>query len=173
MCSPCGSADDQVDRDFEKFDTEALPELARLFVGKTGICDHQWTSQSQICRIFETQVVREEQGSYIRAWAYMRRAAAPTEVIADIEAGIKKERSAWAAPWAGRSAPCAGEEYGTCGHRKGEHYDRTLCCAILEGGPWTLTGIFPCGGACPAGGGRAENRRTGRFPEGTGGPARA
>ena len=32
--------DDQVDRDFEKFDTEALPELARLFVGKTGICDH-------------------------------------------------------------------------------------------------------------------------------------
>ena len=32
--------DDQVDRDQERFDTAALPELARLFIGKTGIGDH-------------------------------------------------------------------------------------------------------------------------------------
>ena len=32
--------DDQVDRDFERFDGAALPELARLFVGKCGIVDH-------------------------------------------------------------------------------------------------------------------------------------
>ena len=32
--------DDQVDRDFERFDGAALPELARLFVGKSGIVDH-------------------------------------------------------------------------------------------------------------------------------------
>ncbi len=25
-----------------------------------------------------------------------------------------------------------GSEYGTCGHRKGEHYDGALCCAILK-----------------------------------------
>lgn len=123
--------DDQVDRDFEKFDTEALPELARLFVGKTGICDHQWTSQSQICRIFETQVVKEEQGSYIRAWAYMRRGGSADEVIADIEAGIKKEVSVGCAMGRKVCSVC-GEEYGACGHRKGERYDGTLCCAILK-----------------------------------------
>ena len=33
--------DDQVDRDFERFDTAALPELAKLFVGKSGIVDHK------------------------------------------------------------------------------------------------------------------------------------
>ena len=29
--------DDQVDRDFERFDTAALPGLAKLFIGKTGV----------------------------------------------------------------------------------------------------------------------------------------
>ena len=33
--------DDQVDRDGERFDTEALPVLAKLFLGKTGIVDHK------------------------------------------------------------------------------------------------------------------------------------
>ena len=28
--------DDQVDRDFERFDSAALPGLAKLFIGKTG-----------------------------------------------------------------------------------------------------------------------------------------
>ena len=33
--------DDQVDRDGERFDTAALPILAKLFIGKTGIVDHR------------------------------------------------------------------------------------------------------------------------------------
>ena len=36
--------DDQVDRDFERFDSAALPGLAKLFIGKTGIVDHKWSS---------------------------------------------------------------------------------------------------------------------------------
>ena len=40
--------DDQVDRDGERFDTAALPGLARLFIGKTGIVDHHWSSDSQV-----------------------------------------------------------------------------------------------------------------------------
>ena len=39
--------DDQVDRDFERFDTQARPRLAELFVGKTGILDHNWSVHSQ------------------------------------------------------------------------------------------------------------------------------
>ena len=48
--------DDQIDRDGERFATEALPELAKLFVGKTGIVDHKWSTSGQVARIFETQV---------------------------------------------------------------------------------------------------------------------
>lgn len=123
--------DDQVDRDFEKFDTEALPELARLFVGKTGICDHQWSSQSQICRIFETQVVREEQGSYIRAWAYMRRGGSADEVIADIEAGIKKEVSVGCSV-AKRVCSVCGAGEGCCQHVRGQMYGDRLCFTELR-----------------------------------------
>ena len=82
--------DDQVDRDQERFDTAALPALARLFIGKTGIVDHRWSTENQVARIFETQVVQEEGVSYIKAWAYIRRGGANEEIIADIEAGIKK-----------------------------------------------------------------------------------
>ena len=51
--------DDQVDRDFERFDTAALGELAKLFIGKTGIVDHRWSADSQVARIFAAEVVKE------------------------------------------------------------------------------------------------------------------
>ena len=123
--------DDQVDRDWERFDTEALPALAKLFIGKTGIVDHKWSSDSQVARIFRTQVVREDGVSYIKAWAYIRRGGHAEEVIADIEAGIKKEVSVGCAMGRSVCSVCGGE-YGTCGHQKGESYDGQLCCAILK-----------------------------------------
>ena len=123
--------DDQVDRDMERFDTEALAGLAKLFIGKTGIVDHQWSAGNQVARIFETEVVREDHVSYIKAWAYIRRGGANEEVIADIEAGIKKEVSVGCAMGLCVCSVC-GSEYGTCGHMKGEHYDGQLCVAILK-----------------------------------------
>lgn len=123
--------DDQVDRDFERFDTGALPVLARLFVGKTGVVDHNWSSEKQIARIFETQVVQENGISYLKAWAYIRRGGSNEEIIADIEAGIKKETSIGCAMAKTVCSVC-GSEYGSCGHRKGESYDGVLCCGILK-----------------------------------------
>ena len=123
--------DDQVDRDHERFDTEALAGLARLFIGKTGILDHQWSAGNQVARIFETEVVREDRISYIKAWAYIRRGGRAEELIADIEAGILKEVSVGCAMGMAVCSVC-GSEYGACGHRKGEHYDGQLCCAILR-----------------------------------------
>ena len=123
--------DDQIDRDGERFDTAALPALAKLFIGKTGIVDHKWSSDSQVARIFQTQVVCEEGISYIKAWAYIRRGGAGDEWIADIEAGIKKEVSVGCAMGRSVCSVCGGD-YGSCGHRKGEHYDGELCCAILR-----------------------------------------
>ena len=123
--------DDQIDRDMERFDTAALPTLAKLFIGKTGIVDHKWSTDSQVARIFQTQVVKEEGISYIKAWAYIRRGGNADEVIADIEAGIKKEVSVGCAMGRAVCSVC-GSEYGSCGHRKGEYYDGALCCAILQ-----------------------------------------
>ena len=123
--------DDQVDRDFERFDTGALAGLAKLFIGKTGILDHQWSAGNQVARIFETEVVREDRVSYIKAWAYIRRGGRAEELIADIEAGILKEVSVGCAMGMAVCSVC-GSEYGSCGHHKGEHYDGQLCCAILR-----------------------------------------
>ena len=123
--------DDQIDRDGERFDTAALTGLAKLFIGKTGILDHRWSSDSQVARIFATEVVREERVSYIKAWAYIRRGGAADEIIADIEAGIKKEVSVGCAMGRAVCSIC-GSDYGTCGHQKGEYYNGQLCCAILK-----------------------------------------
>ena len=123
--------DDQVDRDAERFDTAALPALAKLFIGKTGIIDHKWSSDNQVARIFATEVVMEDGISYIKAWAYVRRGGHADEVIADIEAGIKKEVSVGCAMGYSICSIC-GNEYGSCGHSKGQYYDGQLCCAILK-----------------------------------------
>ena len=123
--------DDRIDRDGERFDTGALPGLAKLFLGKTGILDHRWSTEGQVARIFETQVVKEKDASYIRAWAYIRRGGKNDELIADIEAGIKKEVSVGCAMAQAVCSIC-GSEYGTCGHVKGEHYDGRICAVILK-----------------------------------------
>ena len=123
--------DDQVDRDFERFDTAALPGLAKLFIGKTGIADHKWSSENQVARIFAAETVMEEGISYIKAWAYIRRGGSNDEIIADIEAGIKKEVSVGCAMGRSVCSVCGGE-YGQCGHQKGQYYDGQLCCAILK-----------------------------------------
>ena len=123
--------DDQVDRDMERFDTGALPALAKLFIGKTGIVDHKWSAENQVARIFETQVVKEAGVSYIKAWAYIRRGGSNDKIIADVEAGIKKEVSVGCAMAMAVCSVC-GAEYGTCGHCKGERYDGQVCCAILK-----------------------------------------
>ncbi len=105
-CFSVRLCDDGPDRDFERFDTAALPALAELFVGKTGILDHAWSSQNQIARIFAAEVCREEELSFLRAWCYTLRTEKHADLIADIEGGIKK-RCPSAAPWERFAAPSA------------------------------------------------------------------
>ena len=124
--------DDRPDRDFERFDTAALPRMAELFRGKTGICDHQWSADRQVARIFDTQVVREDDGaSCLMAEAYVLRTERNADLIADIEGGIKKEVSVGCAMGQAVCSVC-GSPYGTCGHEKGQYYDGQLCLSILR-----------------------------------------
>ena len=52
--------DNEVDRDFQRFDREALERLGELFVGKSGLFDHQWSAEGQTARIYRTEVYRED-----------------------------------------------------------------------------------------------------------------
>ena len=44
--------DNEIDREFEKFTKDALEQLAPLFIGKTGILNHDAKSENQMARIF-------------------------------------------------------------------------------------------------------------------------
>lgn len=123
--------DDQPDRDFERFDTQSLPGLARLFVGKTGIVDHRWSADTQVARIFSTEVVTHDGVSYIKAWAYMPRTPERLSLIGDIEAGIKKEISVGCAMGKRVCSICS-DSSGECGHLPGAEYNGQVCCYILQ-----------------------------------------
>jgi len=131
--------DNDVDRDHERFSTEALGRLAELFVGKTGIFDHEWSAEKQVARIFKTAVVTEpervtacgEPYAYLKAWAYMLREG-NEELIAAIEGGITREVSVGCSMGKAVCSIC-GEDMGTakCGHVRGGEYDGRICCAVL------------------------------------------
>lgn len=121
--------DDLPDRDFERFDTAALPKLAELFLGKTGISDHRWSAEGQLARIFDTEVLPDGAAHFIRAQCYMLRMERTKELIAEIEGGIKKEVSVGCAMKKSVCSVCGSEE--ACEHLPGEHYDGQLCVRIL------------------------------------------
>ena len=92
--------DNEVDRDFERFDRAALEKLSELFVGRTGIFDHSWSAGGQTARIYRAEVIEEETRTtagdkycWCKGWAYMLRTEKNAELIAEIEGGIKKEVS--------------------------------------------------------------------------------
>lgn len=131
--------DNEVDRDFERFDEAALNALGDLFVGKSGVFDHQWSALGQTARIYRTELVREAGRStaagdgycYLKAWAYLMKTGKNADLIAEIEGGIKKEVSVGCA--VGRSVcSVCGEESGSCQHQKGQSYGGKLCYVELR-----------------------------------------
>ena len=131
--------DNEVDRDWERFDPKALEALGELFVGKSGVFDHQWSAHGQTARIYRTEVVREPaqmtmagDGYYwLKAWAYLLRTEKNAELIAEIEGGIKKEVSVGCS-MARRVCSICGAEDGGCQHVKGQEYNGKLCFVELK-----------------------------------------
>lgn len=130
--------DNEIDRDYERFSKAALEKLAGLFVGKSGIFDHQWTAKGQSARLYKTELVEEdgqtsagERYCYLKGWAYMLRNEQTEGLIADIEAGIKKEVSVGCAMRRSTCSIC-GQEAGRCVHRKGAQYEGRTCYFTLE-----------------------------------------
>ena len=128
--------DNEVDRDFEKFSDEALNKLSELFVGRTGIFDHEWKATNQTARIYRTEIVKTDGVlnslgdvyRVLKGYAYMLRNEKNAELIAEIEAGIKKETSVGCSV-ARRVCSVCGEEVrpNGCGHIPGREYGGKLC----------------------------------------------
>jgi hypothetical protein len=128
-----------VDRDFERFDGAALERLGELFLGKSGIFDHQWSAQGQTARIYRTEVVREpgrvtaagDEYCWLKGWAYLLRTEKNADLIAEIEGGIKKEVSVGCSMGRSVCSICGGEA-GNCQHVKGQSYGGQLCFTELR-----------------------------------------
>ena len=131
--------DNEVDREEERFPAATLEELAPLFMGKSGLFDHQWSARGQTARIYRTEVVREarlteagEPYCYLKGYAYLLRTEGNRELIAEIEGGIKKEVSVGCAVERAVCSIC-GQDIHTCPHEKGEEYGGQRCWADLVG----------------------------------------
>ncbi len=124
--------DNDIDRDFERFDENALRALEKLFVGKTGIQNHSMRSDDQTCRTYKTELLTDshkqtvdgKQYMYLKAWCYTVRSQKNNSLIRDIESGIKKEVSVSCAS-NGRVCSICGEK--SCTHIAGRKYDGKVC----------------------------------------------
>lgn len=97
---------EQDDRNFMPFDLKALQALKKLYPGKTMLKDHSRRADSQIARIYDTELVQNaskqtelgELHTELDAKVYMIRTESNKDLIAEIAGGIKKEVSTSCTP---------------------------------------------------------------------------
>lgn len=133
--------DNEIDRDFEKFSLSALKTLQELFIGKTGIFDHDAKSSGQTARIFHTELAEDSERktstgeNYVclKGCAYMVRTSANENLIKEIEGGIKKEVSISCSASVQKCSVCgANKRTKNCPHTKGKEYAGKTAYVILD-----------------------------------------
>ena len=134
--------DNEIDRDYERFTNESLEKLSNLFVGKTGIFDHDAKSKNQLARIFScrTESLKKNNSlgeiySRLLAKAYIPRTKSSEDIILEIDSGIKKEVSIRCLVENNICNIC-GRNSNSCIHKKGKKYlvdgKEVLCHYILD-----------------------------------------
>lgn len=133
--------DNEIDRDHERFPVETLSQLTDLFVGKTGIFDHNPKGEFQTARIYETALCVEhdklttigEPYTYIKAKAYMVKSEKNADLILEIQGGIKKEVSISCSVNKTICSTCGKNlGYENCSHQKGKLYGGKPCHHLLK-----------------------------------------
>lgn len=133
--------DNDIDRDFERFTVESLFELEKLFVGKTGIFDHDPKCKNQTARIISCKVEAVDSkktstgDDYFRltARAYIPKTESNKSIIEAIDTGILKEVSVGCAVKETLCSICSNDINSVmCNHRKGEYYEKKLCYGELK-----------------------------------------
>lgn len=133
--------DNEIDRDFERFSLSALQMMKTLFVGKTGIFDHNPSGTNQTARIFSTRLETHpeqrtstgEPYTCLKGNAYMVRTDGNRDLIREIDAGIKKEVSVSCTAASHTCSVCGKDRRtGGCPHMQGELYQGMLCHTVLS-----------------------------------------
>ena len=133
--------DNDVDRDGECFTKDSLNKLKDLFVGKTGVFDHNPSTANQNARIFDTECITDTERktaygddyTYLKALAYMIKTDKNADLIREIEGGIKKEVSISCSVNRQTCSVCGADlRKNPCEHRKGKTYSGKTCYVILD-----------------------------------------
>lgn len=97
---------EQDDRNYTPFNLKALKNLQKLYPGKPVIKDHRRQADSQIARVFDTELVTDESKqtelgeahTELVAKIYMIKTNSNSDLITEIKGGIKKEVSTSCSP---------------------------------------------------------------------------
>ena len=119
-----------VDNDYERFSIDALYDLEKLFLGKTGFVDNEVTG-----RIYSTKVVHDyaAERTYLKAKAFLIKSEKAQTAIKEIIAGIKEKVSISCGVDYKRCSICNKNIYNrSCDHLPGKEYDGKVCTWILE-----------------------------------------
>ena len=136
-------AGNEIDRDYEVFPRSTLVKLANLFVGKTVVKDHDHRSDNQIARIYSTELVENDLARMTKtgevftqlvAKCYMVKTSRNADLIAEIQAGIRKEVSLGCRVDKAICSICGTDNVKTyCEHFPGKRYaNNQLCYFSLE-----------------------------------------
>lgn len=138
---PIVLCDNEIDRDGEQFSVNSLKQLAKLFVGKTGIFDHNPKGENQTARIYSATLMTDntkktqsgEDYTYLLGYAYMIRTQKNRDLIKEIDGGIKKEVSVSCAVKEKLCSICGkNQNVKRCSHIKGKSYNGKICTYILN-----------------------------------------
>ena len=125
--------DNQIDRDYEKFSDDALDGLAKLYVGKTIIADHKYSSSNQCARIYSAEVVANGEVKQLITHCYTVRTDSNKDFITEIEAGIKKEVSVGCKVGKAICSICkTNNRKSYCEHYAGHTYGEQKCFFTLD-----------------------------------------
>lgn len=134
------------DRNYEPFNLNALKDLQKLYIGKTMIKDHSRKSDNQIARVYDTELIQDENKltgagekyTKLIAKCYMIKTEKNADLIAEIKAGIKKEVSTSCRAKHAYCSICGLDNMKNyCSHYWGKEYDtvngKKTCYFTLDG----------------------------------------
>lgn len=142
--------DNEIDRDNEAFSLNALNQLSDLFVGKTGIANHNPVAENQTARIFACCVenVQGKKTTYgddyyrLLARAYMPKNEYTEKDIQLIESGIKKEVSVGCSIDRVLCSVCKTDvRQHSCEHFKGENGCYYVLDSVSDAYEWSFVAV--------------------------------
>ena len=133
--------DNEIDRDNERFTISALQKISEIFVGLTGIFDHNHKGENQTARIYDAWVetdssrktTENEVYHCVKASAYMVRNKSNQDLILEIDGGIKKEVSISCQVIKLMCSVCGvNRKEKSCSHVSGKKYNGKNCYIIMD-----------------------------------------